>query len=278
MDIENLTKHQIVLLTLLVSFVTSIATGIVTVALMGQAPPVISRTINQIVEHTIQTVASSTQGNRTVIQTQKTVVVKDDDLIAQSIATLQKSIVRITVHGGDDLLARGVIIDARGTVLTDRVALDLSGVAVFDAILSSGQRVPLLMRDPLGTAALALLDVRVATSTTNFVPAVLADRSKLRLGQEVLRIGGTGVDTVAVGVIATLPPGAASAKTIDASVASQVPGSILTTLFGEVVGMTSSFSLAVGATTYSAVTLPQTPPTTTVNTVTTVAAVKTETK
>ena len=30
MDIEHLTKHQIVLLTLLVSFVTSIATGIVT--------------------------------------------------------------------------------------------------------------------------------------------------------------------------------------------------------------------------------------------------------
>ena len=157
MDIENLTKHQIVLLTLLVSFMTSIATGIVTVALMSQAPPVVSRTINQIVEHTIQTVASSTQGDRTVIQTQKTVVVKDDDLIAQSVAALQKSIVRITVHGGDDLLARGVIVDARGTVLTDRVALDASGVAQFDAILASGQRVPMLMRDPLGTSALALL-------------------------------------------------------------------------------------------------------------------------
>ena len=35
---ENLTKPQIILLTLLVSFVTSIATGIVTVALMNQAP------------------------------------------------------------------------------------------------------------------------------------------------------------------------------------------------------------------------------------------------
>ena len=34
MDLEKLNKSQIVLLTLLVSFVTSIATGIVTVALM----------------------------------------------------------------------------------------------------------------------------------------------------------------------------------------------------------------------------------------------------
>ena len=34
MDLEKLTKHQTVLLTLLVSFVTSIATGIVTVGLL----------------------------------------------------------------------------------------------------------------------------------------------------------------------------------------------------------------------------------------------------
>ncbi|MEI7720004.1 MAG: S1C family serine protease [bacterium] len=256
MDIENLTKHQIVLLTLLVSFMTSIATGIVTVALMSHAPPVISRTINQIVEHTIQTVASSTQGT-TVVQTQKTVVVKDDDLIAQSIAALQKSIIRITVKGGQDLVARGVFIDAKGVALTDRASLDATGVTAFDAILPSGERVPLVMRDPMGTSTLALVDVRVGTST-GLASAPLADRSKLRLGQTVLRIGGTGVDTVAVGVIATLPSSGTYAKTIDASVGSSVPGAILATLFGEVVGMTTSSSLdSGGSATYTFVSLPQ---------------------
>src|SRR4029077_18213268 len=54
MDIEKLTKSQIVLLTLLVSFVTSIATGIVTVSLMDQAPPAIAQSVSRIVEHTVE--------------------------------------------------------------------------------------------------------------------------------------------------------------------------------------------------------------------------------
>ena len=80
MDIEHLSKHQIVLLAFLVSFVSSIVTGIVTVTLLGQAPPGVTKTINQIVERTVQTVVPATQGAAATTVTQKTVVVKDDDL------------------------------------------------------------------------------------------------------------------------------------------------------------------------------------------------------
>lgn len=55
-SIEGLNNTQIILLVLLVSFVTSIATGIVTVTLMDQAPPEITRTINRVVEHTVEKV------------------------------------------------------------------------------------------------------------------------------------------------------------------------------------------------------------------------------
>ena len=155
MDLEHLTKHQIILLTLLVSFVTSIATGIVTVSLMDQAPTGVTRVVNQIVEHTVEKVIPSTQG-AAVVTTEKTVVVKDDDLAAQSIATVQKSLVRITAAGGEFLVARGVLVDNKGTALTDKSALLASGAESFEAILPSGERVGVNVR-PRASA----LDCRV---------------------------------------------------------------------------------------------------------------------
>ena len=122
MDLEQLTKHQILLLTLLVSFVTSIATGIVTVSLMDQAPEGVTRVINQIVERTVETVVPDTQGAATAT-TEKTVVIQQDELVPQSIATVQKSVIRIVREGEGEVLARGVILDQRGLAVTDRAAL-----------------------------------------------------------------------------------------------------------------------------------------------------------
>jgi S1-C subfamily serine protease len=203
MDLEQLTKHQIVLLTLLVSFVTSIATGIVTVSLMDQAPSSVTRVINQIVEHTVEQVVPASQG-AAAVTTEKTVVVKEDDLAAQSIVRVQKGIVRIVVKDGKELLARGVIIDGKGTTLSDRSALDASGASRFEAILYSGERVPALLAAQATSSPIAYLTLAVGTST-GFAPVTVGDASKLRLGQSVIRIGGIGTDTVSSGVISSLP-------------------------------------------------------------------------
>ncbi len=238
MNIEQLTKHQIVLLTLLVSFVTSIATGIVTVSLMDQAPAGVTRVVDQIVEHTVQTVIPATQSAAAVTTTEKTVVVKDDDLAAQSIATMQKSMIRIVAKGSDSLVARGVILDNKGTAATDASALSASGAASFEAILPSGERVAAVEHATASTSAIALMDVAVGTST-GFAAAPLADIAKLSLGQSVIRIGGGGADTVGEGVIATLP-GSDNPNLIQASVSSATSGSVLMTLFGEVIGIYTS--------------------------------------
>ena len=242
MDLENLTKHQIILLTLLVSFVTSIATGIVTVSLMNQAPPSVTRTINQIVEHTVQTVVPASAQNTAAVVTQKTIVVKDDDLVAQTIAALQKSVVRITVKGGADLLARGVVINATGTTMTDRAALVGSGATEFEAILANGDRVPLKVGDLSATSSPIAL-VTVLGTSTGFAPSSIADVSKLRLGQRVLGISGKGVDSVGEGVVAMLPDGGVGTASILTTVPGTTPGSVVATQFGEIIGITTAASL-----------------------------------
>lgn len=252
MDLEHLTKHQIVLLTLLVSFVTSIATGIVTVSLVNQAPPEVQRTINQIVERTVETVQAPLPAQpAAVASVEKTIVVKDDDLAAQSIAAAQKAIIRIVAkHDPNTLLARGIMVGA-GVAVTDAAALVGVNPQQFEAILHSGERVPVVVRG--GVSPVAVLDV--AGTSTGYAPALLADMSKVKLGQSVIRIGGSGADTVGTGVIAAL----AHEGVIQASVLSATPGSVLITFFGEVVGIMTGASASVGADVYSIPSIVQSP-------------------
>ena len=77
----------------------------------------------------------------------------------------------------------------------------------------------------------------------------------------MLRIGGVGSDTVGEGVIASLPK-ESQADVIYASVSSATPGSVLITIFGEIIGMVTADTALLGADAYTVFGAPEAPPVT----------------
>lgn len=85
MNIEDLNKTQLLLLTILVNFVTAIATSVLAVSLLDQAPPTVTQTINHIVERTVESAVQTTPLPG-IVTKQTTVVIKDEDLLSAAIA------------------------------------------------------------------------------------------------------------------------------------------------------------------------------------------------
>jgi S1-C subfamily serine protease len=204
LDIEKLSKSQIILLTLLVSFVTSIATGIITVSLMDQAPPAIAQTVNRVVERTVEKVMPAVQ-TASVGQTTKTIVIKESDLIAQAIQQVRPSVVRL--YSTDDkpvFLGLGLVLNKTGVIVADtRVIADSADVVIEQA---GGQHVDatVLRRDSdNGFAYLTTATTTVDGKPASWTPAALAT-APASLGQTIFTISGKSVTSVGDGIIASV--------------------------------------------------------------------------
>lgn len=109
---EDLTKQQIVLVTLLVSFVTSIATGIITVSMMNQAPQTFTQTVNRVVERTIERVVP----DASLVKAIEPKIITLEDQVAMVSEIGQKSIVKI-LDEQDTIIATSPIISKTGKVI-----------------------------------------------------------------------------------------------------------------------------------------------------------------
>lgn len=80
MSLEELTKTQLILLVLLICFVSSIATSVITTGLLAEAPLQTTQTINRIVQNTVEKVVPGD----VVTQTETIYIEKNEgDIIAQ---------------------------------------------------------------------------------------------------------------------------------------------------------------------------------------------------
>ncbi|MES2213692.1 MAG: trypsin-like peptidase domain-containing protein [Patescibacteria group bacterium] len=253
---EDLTKHQTILLVLLVSFVTSIATGIMTVSLLQQAPVEITRNINSIVEKTIETVTpasisnsiSKSSGKDTTTTT--TVVVKEDDLIVASINKNIKSVARISdidrLSGESTFYGIGLVVNKDGTIMGVRRSIDLEHM--YTAKLSDGTEITLAPQglDKKSNFILFKIVQPEKAKKTDFIPVSFA-ASDAQLGQTLISLGGDTSNAVSVGRVLSLVTkdstvASSTVKSIvgiDTDVSSRdiVLGSPLFNLSGDVVGL-----------------------------------------
>ena len=256
MNMEQLTKSQIVLLTLLVSFVTSIATGIVTVSLMDQAPPAVAQTVNRIIERTIETVAVEPKGQAaaTIVTQEKTVIVKESDLISQALTRVNPSVVRLFTTSTDTpaFLALGVVMDASGTIVSDADIFKEGDVAI--AELASGARVRVTLTSQDTTSAIAYF--AAATTTTEGKTPVWSPISIAgihpALGATVIAIGGKSTPRVGTGIITALIASAddkgPQVIDTDVGVESIFAGSPIITTEGSLLGLRTGIARAASAT------------------------------
>lgn len=206
---EDLNKNQIVLLTLLVSFVTSIATGIMTTSLLQEAPLEVTRNINRIVEKTIETVTPTTittPGQKEVT----TVVVKEEDLIVDSINKNLKSVVRIKQKDGAvgtvSFYGIGLVLTKDGLIAADRKTFPSGNI--YTATLSDGKEFPLTIVGLDKQTNFILFKANQGDKVTDktayvFSPATLSDADP-KLGQTVISLGGDETNAVSVGRVISL--------------------------------------------------------------------------
>ena len=231
MDLEKLNTSQIVLLTMLVSFVTSMATGIVTVSLMEEAPTDVTRVVQRVVERTVEQVAPESQ-QATVVTTERTIIVRETDLIAAAIADNTAKVVRVLGEDGV-FVALGIIVGNGTLVAVDASGLVENGAYVVD---TGGEAdVQVSIRTAAGARGVALLgtseEERLGESVT------LADVG-VSLGQTVVVfVEGGGI---AQGIVTELGEGGVIGTSIDPFKIAR--GAPLINIDGDIVGISTGVS------------------------------------
>jgi hypothetical protein len=237
-NFEELSKHQLILLTLLVSFVTSIATGIITFSLLQEAPVEITQTINRVVERTIEKVVPE-EGGKTGEVVREVRVVSEEDLVLQSIDKGTRSIVRVKTQGFDgvEILAGLGFVVADGVIVMDARAFSQN--SNYTVYFFDNQKY-IVGKTYLDKELIFLKVDKPAGEKYVFYPATLGNVDNLKLGQTVIAIAGKSNNSVLIGRISQLEKTSEGAiKKIFTDIAksrSQV-GSPLLNINGEMVGI-----------------------------------------
>ncbi len=240
MDIEDLNKSQIILLTLLVSFVTSIATGIVTVSLMEKAPKDVVRVTQKVVERVVEKakevnpVKEKEPVKEKIIE--KTVIVREGDLIAQAIAENRSKMLAIYDKNSGEFLAFAAALKSK-FVLTDNSIVQEGRVYVAHNSKSDIYEIEYIK----GGGARGLALFKLKDEDANLRSLSLSENAP-QLGQSIFTFNSQDFSSVSQGIISSLKDSFIYA---DLRATEAQPGSILFDSQGKLLAISTAKSRAV---------------------------------
>jgi hypothetical protein len=230
MDIEDLSKTQFLLLTILANFVVAIATGVLTVSLLDQAPTTVTQTVNRIVDHTIETVTTEVPaviGNSSVPST--------EELLTASIASNASRTVTVRRSADGEVLGRGfLIVSARGVIVVQNVPIPNHIHITFgDGTTAEADR----MRD---SGMLVYYQFTQDAVLPKVPSAEFMPLGSLKQGQTLISLSGDGA--AITGLLSKI-----TAEGLYSDLPVTLPGSAVFTLSGDIAGISDGSSVIIPA-------------------------------
>ncbi len=222
---DALSKHQLILVALLVSFVTSLATGIVTVSLMDQAPDSVTRTITQVIQKTVADAAGATST--------AAISIAVSDQVADATAAVVPSIVHLREGAAGRIAGLGLVVSSAGVIIADKTMID--NLNEPQAIYADGEAIPVsIVRFQVQGDIAFLMPMRPITQAARPVSFGEAPR----LGASVWSLYGSTTYALSQGIVSQIDA-TNPIPDIQTSISSAniIPGAPLFDALGSVVGI-----------------------------------------
>lgn len=254
---EDLTKQQLVLLTVLVSMVCSIATSVSVVALLTDTQPVVTQTINSIVEKTIEKVVPGAVSPIIVKDTKPTVILSENEKMINAVQENLGKIVVIRERNKEGVSATSTDKIGIGTVV------GLGGLIVVDSY-TMGERTECLVfvgnkyrtaKKVFSDNALHIIFLQVDdvikddknTEGINFNP-VAYYIGDITLGLPLIALGGENGKSILRGNVSEIPDEKSTTIGVgDMNIPLSYRGGVVFGLDGKVVGIILSVGNGVSS-------------------------------
>ena len=246
---------------MLVSFVVSTATGIMTVAMLEEAPKTLTQTVNRVVERTIERVVTGTSTPEkqivpvTTVTKEVTIYAKEDDLIVSAVEKNQSRIAKIYASGTATSTAPdaiGFIISRDGMIATDAKTLSAapSDKSVYTVVIAEKEYVgTFVQKDEYADSPVAFIRLTLRSEDVLDAVSFGSEATQPKVAQTALILGGENGVGIFKATLSKLvytksaststPPYVSSIET-SPRIPTGYEGSLAVNLDGQVVGIVVS--------------------------------------